>query len=116
MSHRMYLIWCRFGSVPTGDDRPPNEHVLWWKPSRAGYTRDVNEAGRYTEEEARSIERIRGLDTAVPEDDIGVKIKVRKLVEVTDMPETCIVVNCYRLAEKQHWCKDHHHQLEVGRE
>lgn len=32
-----------------------NEHVCWWKPDSKGYTICVDKAGRYSEEEARSI-------------------------------------------------------------
>ena len=32
-----------------------SEHVCWWKPDRMGYTICVDKAGRYSEEEARSI-------------------------------------------------------------
>lgn len=32
-----------------------NEHRAWWKPMKCGYTRDVQEAGRYSYEEARRI-------------------------------------------------------------
>lgn len=32
-----------------------NEHVCWWKPESKGYTICVDKAGRYSEEEARSI-------------------------------------------------------------
>ena len=37
-----YLIW----SI---------EHTAWWRPAQVGYTRDLPEAGRYSESEAREI-------------------------------------------------------------
>jgi excisionase family DNA binding protein len=37
-----------------------NEHHLWWGPDERGYCRDVHRAGRYTEADARKIERVRG--------------------------------------------------------
>lgn len=32
-----------------------SEHVCWWKPDSRGYTICVDKAGRYSEDEARSI-------------------------------------------------------------
>lgn len=32
-----------------------NEHGAWWKPDHCGYTSDIGEAGRYTQQEAREI-------------------------------------------------------------
>ena len=32
-----------------------NEHGAWWKPGEWGYTRLIEEAGRYTERRARQI-------------------------------------------------------------
>lgn len=43
-----------------GDD------LLLWKPKGKGYTTNFDEAGRFTEEEARGIERNRGTDKAIP--------------------------------------------------
>lgn len=37
-----YLVWS-------------NEHGAWWRPKSAGYTRNRDEAGRYTRREAISI-------------------------------------------------------------
>ena len=31
------------------------EHVTWWKPDSCGYTICIDKAGRYTEDEARTI-------------------------------------------------------------
>lgn len=32
-----------------------NEHQQWWRANKTGYTRYIEEAGRYTEDEARTI-------------------------------------------------------------
>lgn len=32
-----------------------HEHITWWKPNSRGYTICIDAAGRYSEEEARSI-------------------------------------------------------------
>lgn len=39
---------------------------LWWRPNRAGYTRFIGEAGRYTRAEAEQISRMRGQEGALP--------------------------------------------------
>lgn len=38
-----------------GHTQKHNEHVTWWKPDSKGYTICIDKAGRYSEEEARSI-------------------------------------------------------------
>lgn len=43
-----------------------SEHITWWNPNSLGYTVCINKAGRYTEDEARSICRL-GTCIAVPE-------------------------------------------------
>jgi hypothetical protein len=37
-----FCIWCR-------------ERTAWWKPGRRGYTKNINEAGIYSEQETNSI-------------------------------------------------------------
>ncbi len=48
-----------------GHTQKHDEHVCWWKPESKGYTICIDKAGRYSEEEARSICRT-GLCIAVP--------------------------------------------------
>jgi hypothetical protein len=50
-----------------GHTQKHDEHVCWWKPESKGYTICIDKAGRYSEEEARSICTI-GLCIAVQED------------------------------------------------
>ena len=38
-----------------GHTQKHDEHICWWRPESRGYTICVDKAGRYTEEEARSI-------------------------------------------------------------
>lgn len=38
-----------------GHTQKHHEHVFWWKPNSKGYTICIDKAGRYSEEEARSI-------------------------------------------------------------
>lgn len=64
---KKYLILARHYST--------NGTCCWWRANKAGYTDDVNQAGRYTEEEARRIETNQAgrggrIDIAVPEDAI----------------------------------------------
>ena len=44
------------------------ESALWWRKDRPGYTIRVDEAGQYTESEARMIERVRGEAKSFPVD------------------------------------------------
>lgn len=32
-----------------------NQHRMWWRPRHHGYTPQIEEAGRYTEQEARAV-------------------------------------------------------------
>jgi hypothetical protein len=38
-----------------GHTNKEHEHVTWWKPESRGYTICIDKAGRYSEDEARSI-------------------------------------------------------------
>jgi hypothetical protein len=58
--------------------------ALWWRPDRRGYTTNVDEAGRYTEEEALSIQAIRGGDIPVPESFLRKCVKRRTVVSSED--------------------------------
>jgi len=40
--------------------------AFWWGPNRSGYVCSIDEAGRYTEEEAKAQEASRPTDRAVP--------------------------------------------------
>lgn len=42
------------------------DSVMWWRHEGKGYTFRIDEAGEYDEEEARSIERNRDTDKAIP--------------------------------------------------
>lgn len=61
--------------------------ALWWRPKRSGYTNDISEAGRYSQEEADSIAWIRGDDFPVSLADIGTVLKVRQVISVEDNHE-----------------------------
>lgn len=45
MSDELYLIWS-------------NEYGKWWRPRHCGYTALIEEAGRYTLEEARQLTEV----------------------------------------------------------
>jgi len=44
--------------------------ALWWRPDSRGYTCDLDQAGLYTEKQARSICRNRDSDVAYREEDV----------------------------------------------
>lgn len=39
MSEIVYLLWS-------------NKHSMWWRPASRGYTDNIDEAGRYSQDEA----------------------------------------------------------------
>lgn len=41
-SEDLFLVWS-------------NQHAMWWRPNRAGYTQVIEEAGRYPRAEAERI-------------------------------------------------------------
>jgi hypothetical protein len=64
--------------------RNSNGDAIWWRPGRAGYTSNIEQAGRYSQEDAESIAQIRGDDFPVPVCDIGTKLVTRSTVNVED--------------------------------
>lgn len=60
------------------------ELALWWRPERRGYTVNIDQAGRYSAQEAESIARIRGEDFPVPEIAIGTALVARRVISVED--------------------------------
>ncbi|AFR35871.1 hypothetical protein [Riemerella anatipestifer] len=53
--------------------------LIWWKANSNGYTVDIREAGKYTEEEAKETCK-RYLDTAYECDYIDNLLKAQKLI------------------------------------
>ena len=59
--------------------------AMWWRPDRAGYTTDVDSAGRYSSEEsARIVRSGSGKDIRVPVSAIGRTVTTRRIVDVGD--------------------------------
>ena len=52
MDWQKYLVWS-------------NEHAMWWKPHRCGYTAVISEAGRYSFNDATVI--CEGANIAIPD-------------------------------------------------
>jgi hypothetical protein len=46
------------------------DYMLWWRPNGCGYTFNLDEAGLYTEAEARRIEAMRGQEKAWSQDEV----------------------------------------------
>lgn len=54
--------------------------ILWWGKDSRGYTTDIRNAGKYTEEQARNICKCRVQDTAYPCEYIDTLEEARKIV------------------------------------
>ena len=60
--------------------------VLFHSPKFSGYTSDFDKAGRFTEEQARSEERMsRGQDFGIPES-IAMRLPTRRIIAQEDLP------------------------------
>jgi hypothetical protein len=59
----------------------------YWRENRQGYTGNVNDAGRYTRNEAEEIERLRGTDIKQPAPPITVPVPREVLREVCEAME-----------------------------
>jgi hypothetical protein len=53
----LFVIW---------ESRSPELDALWWRPNASGYTNNLDEAGRYTKEEADRYHANRKTDVPVP--------------------------------------------------
>lgn len=51
MKEKQYVIWS-------------NEHQAWWRPRSIGYTRWLEDAGRYSESQAKEISQSGDMITA----------------------------------------------------
>ena len=67
----------RFYIEAEGGRGSSDQSMLWWRPNRRGYTYDLQQAGLYTEEEAREIEKIRETDRAWSEAEVSSYIEHR---------------------------------------
>jgi hypothetical protein len=76
MSSDGYLIFC--------SERSPDGVACWWRPRKAGYTKDIDEAGVYTRVEAEDIERnSRGEDFGISREVIE-SMKLRRICYMND--------------------------------
>lgn len=64
------------------------EHEAWWGPGERGYVRSLFEAGRYTEERARAIERNanRYLPPSVPFHEVAMPDPVLARISEVKLP------------------------------
>lgn len=59
--------------------------ATWWRPNSAGYTTDIDAAGRYSAEESAQIVRAGpDNDMRVPVSAIGRAVKTRRIVDIGD--------------------------------
>ena len=60
---KKFLIYTRAHGCARGG------YALWWRPNSAGYTSHIEAAGRYTEKEMLEIQKCRGEDFGIPEEE-----------------------------------------------
>lgn len=58
------------------------DYILWWKSDSKGYTHNLNEAGLYTEEQAKTICGLRGEEVAWPEEEVKKYTEAAVSIEV----------------------------------
>ena len=65
--------------------------VYWWGKNRSGYTTHLDQAGEYTEEEAREIARARDTEKAIPCDVVreaaSLQVDAQRLARIWPEPE-----------------------------
>lgn len=54
--------------------------ICWWRPNGGGYTTDINDAGRYSEEDAKRQAKMRMEDIVWPCDYIDKNEKAHKTI------------------------------------
>lgn len=71
-----------------------NGYITWWGPNRSGYTDLICEAGIYSEDEAKYLEKTHGSNicVAVPYD--------QKMVEEATKQQEIIISNCEKQIER----------------
>ncbi len=74
----------------------PDGALLWWGPNRAGYTTDLDAAGRYSEDEARKQAVSRVTDHSVP-----LSRALAAAVTATTVPATLATVDSMRTDPRQ---------------
>lgn len=60
-----------------------HSYVQWWRPERAGYTPDIQQAGIYTRTEALQLDRGEGDAVAIPVTMME-RFRVRRMLDVGD--------------------------------
>ena len=59
--------------------------AMWWRPNSAGYTTDIDAAGRYSADESAQIVRAGpDKDMRVPVSAIGRVVTTRRIVDIGD--------------------------------
>ncbi len=70
-------------------DSHNNEQLVWWRENRSGYTTDVNQAGRYSKEDAEGISYREGDDMySRGRHDIAVPLSAISSLEISHVIST----------------------------